>query len=270
MKIFKSHSLLLLMPLALASCTKVINLDVGNDTGRLVIEANVTNVAGAQTVKLSQNVSVYTTNTYPTVSGAVVTVKDQAGNTYLFTETAAGTYTNNLLTGTAGNSYALSVSTNSKTYTANSVMPALVKLDSLTSKNSAISSSKQKKTLTVHYQDPAGVVNQYRFVIWVNNVEVKTVYAYNDDFNDGRYVHLDLRVSDANDSTVGVYAGDTVTVEMQCVDKPIYTYWYSLMQQGSTNPGGSVTPADPPTNISPVSLGYFSAHTTQSITIVAK
>ncbi|ULT26048.1 hypothetical protein KUH03_03495 [Sphingobacterium sp. E70] len=53
---------------------------------------------------------------------------------------------------------------------------------------------------------------------------------------------------------------------MLCVDKTVYNYWYSLMQQ-SANSG--VTPSNPPTNISPVTLGYFSAHTfsTKSIQV---
>ena len=269
MKVFKIYTLLLLLPLFNA-CTKVINLDLGNDTGKLVIEANVTNLTGPQTITLSQNVPVTTTNNYPAVHGATVTVKDQNGNSYPFAETSSGTYTNNLLKGLPGNTYTLFVTTGGNTYGASSAMPLVVKLDSLTSKDSPISSTKQRKTVTVHYQDPPGITNQYRFVVWVNNVQAKTVYAYNDDFNDGRYTHLDLRVRDNDDSNVGIYAGDKVTVEMQCIDKPIYTYWYSLMQQGSTNPGGSVTPTNPPSNISPVSLGYFSAHTSQTMTITAK
>jgi len=269
MKAFKKYSLFFLIPM-LASCTKVINLDLGNDTGKLVIEGNITNAAGPQTIKISRNVSVSATNTFPAVSGATVAVTDQAGNKSIFTEGPSGTYTVNSLTGITGNTYTMSVLTDSKTYSASSVMPAVVTLDSLTSRNSEINTSKHKKVITVYYQDPAGTANQYRFVVWINNVQVKTVYAFNDDFNDGRYVSLDLRVRDNDDSNFGIYAGDTVTVEMQCLDKPIYTYWFSFMQQGSNNPGGGVTPADPPNNITPTALGYFSAHTTQTKTIVVK
>jgi len=56
---------------------------------------------------------------------------------------------------------------------------------------------------------------------------------------------------------------------MQCIDQPIYTYWLTLMRQGGGF-FGSVTPSNPPTNISPASLGYFSAHTSQMATIIAK
>ena len=257
--------------LALTSCTKVIDLKLGNNTGELVIEGNITNTAGPQVIQLSTNVPFSNTNTYPPVSGATVSVSDQNGNTYPFTEGPLGTYSNSQLTGIPGNTYTMTVTSGGKTYTANSVMPAVVNLDSLTSKNDVIQTSDHKKVVTVYYQDPAGIANQYRFVLYVNNVQANDIYAYNDQFNDGRYVSIDLRENTASSSVdKGIFSGDMVTVEMQCIDKPVYTYWETLMQQETNGPGGGVSPSDPPTNITPVTLGYFSAHTTQSKTIVVK
>jgi hypothetical protein len=270
MKILKT-ALYLFSLFALASCTKVIDLKLGNNTGELVIEGNITNTAGPQIIKLSTNVPFSNTNSYPPVSGATITVSDHNGNTYPFTEGPSGTYSNNQLTGIPGNTYTMTVTTGGKTYTATSVMPAVVNLDSLTSKNDVIQTSDHKKVITVYYQDPAGVVNQYRFVMYVNKVQADDIYAFNDQFNNGRYVSIDLREDNASSSIdKGIFSGDTVTVEMQCIDQPIYTYWETLLQGQTNGPGGGVTPSNPPTNITPVTLGYFSAHTTQSKTIVVK
>ncbi|WP_179413249.1 DUF4249 domain-containing protein [Mucilaginibacter sp. E4BP6] len=256
---------------AITSCTKVIELKLGNNTGELVIEGNVTNATGPQIIKLSTNVPFSNTNTYPPVTGASVSVSDQNGNTYPFTEGPSGTYSNSQLTGSSGNKYTMTVTSGGKTYTATSVMPAVVNLDSLSSMNDVIQTSDNKKVVTVYYQDPADVTNQYRFVLYVNSVQVDDIYAYNDQFNNGRYVGIDLRENTGGSSVdKGIFSGDTVTVEMQCIDQPIYTYWETLMQEQANGPGGSVTPSNPPTNISPVTLGYFSAHTTQSKTIMVK
>ena len=103
--------------------------------------------------------------------------------------------------------------------------------------------------------------NQYRFVMYVNRVQVNTIFAFDDEFIDGRNVNLDLQQND-----IDIFPKDTVTVEMQCIDRPMYTYWFTLVQQRGNNPGGAMTPSNPPTNITPATLGYFSAHTTQSIT----
>lgn len=248
-----------------ASCTKVIDLKLGNDTGKLVIEGKITNATGLQTIKLTTNVPFTNTNVYPPVTGAAVSVTDQSGKNYLFTETTEGTYSNTQLTGVPGNTYFMTVTTGGKTYKASSVMPGVVRLDSLTAKKSTFNSSDNQRQITVHYTDPAATANQYHFLMYVNNVEVKSVFADNDEFNNGRTVSLDLREQD-----IDVYPGDTVTVEMQCVDPAIYTYWLALMQQSGNGPGGSVTPANPPNNITPAALGYFSAHTVQTATIIVK
>src|ERR1700749_285108 len=156
-----------------SSCTKVIDLNLSNESGKLVIEGNITNGSGPQTFTLSTNVPFTNTNTYPAVTGATVTVTDQSGNSYSFTEGPSGTYTNSQLTGVPGNTYTMTVLTKGVTYTAVSTMPQGVGLDSLSSQNHPASSgTNPKKQITVHYHDPAGVANQYRFVEYVNGVQV--------------------------------------------------------------------------------------------------
>lgn len=251
----------------LTACTKVIDIKTGNDSGQLVIEGNIVDTAGVQTIKLSKNVPFTSTNVYPTVTGATVTVADQAGNSYNFTETTPGSYTNSQLKGIAGNAYKMTVVTGATTYNATSTLPVKVTMDSVTSENRVASSgSNPKKQIVVHFKDPLGVSNYYRFVLYLNGAQVKTVFAFDDEFNDGLSVHNILRVSDDDED---IYSGDKVRVEMQCIDAAMYLYWFTLSQQAG-GPGGSVTPSNPPTNISPVSLGYFSAHTTQTIAITVK
>lgn len=263
MKNLKIYIPAVLTMLVLASCEKVIDLNLGDDTGKLVIEGNITNIKGLQSVKLSTNVPFTNKNTYPPVTGAVINLKDEKGNTFPLTESSPGNYTANDLAGISGETYTMNVLTNGKTYTARSVMPAVVKLDSVTTKTSDFDA--KKRQVIIHYQDPAGISNQYRVVMFVNDVQVKAVFAYNDDFNDGKYVHNEIRQQD-----IDIYPNDKITIELQCIDKPIYTYWFTLMQQSDAGPGGSVTPSNPPTNISPASLGYFSAHTTQLMNVIAK
>ena len=265
MKEFRFFLALTAIVMILTGCTKVIDLKLANDSGKLVIEGNITNDDSVQYIKLSRNVPFTSTNTYPAVSGATVTVTDDKNNSYTFTEGPAGIYASAPFQGMAGSNYKMTVVTGGTTYTANSIMPAQVQLDSVTDKQNDFNSTDKKREITVHYQDPPGVVNQYRFIVWVNGKEISTVFAFNDEFSDGRYVHGDL-VENTND----IYPGDTVKVEMQSIDKPVYTYWFTLMEQGFGGPDGGVAPSNPPSNITPAPLGYFSAHTTQTVTIVVK
>jgi hypothetical protein len=265
MKTISLYILSLFILLCASSCDKVIDLKLGNETGKLVIEGTITNVKGPQYIKLTTNVPFSNTNTYPPVTGAQVTVTDQAGHTYTFTEGTPGVYSISQLTGTAGSIYTMHVSVNGKDYTASSTMPKLVGLGSITSAKNDFDSDNNKKKITVHYKDPAGIVNQYKFILYVNGVQVKRVFVNNDDFNNGNNANYDLIQDD-----IDIYPGDKVTVEMQCIDKAVYTYWLTLMQQGFNGPGGGVTPSDPPTNITPQVLGYFSAQTTQTKSLTVK
>jgi len=249
--------------LACSSCQKVINIQVANAATQLVIEGNVTNQSAPQYVKISQTVPFTNTNTFPAVSGATVTIVDSKGNTYKFTESStAGTYVSSKFAGRIGAAYTLTVQTGGKTYTGSSTMPIPVNFDQLTYRDDFFN-NKNGKLMTVHYQDPANIPNQYRFVMYVNSVQVKTIFDADDSFTDGGYVDLDLFQSDINIKT-----GDTVAVDMQCIDKNIYTYWFSLSQQTTDNAGGGTTPSNPPSNLSNNALGYFSAHTVQRQTVV--
>jgi len=250
------------------SCTKVIDLKLGNASDQLVIEGNITNVKGTQTVILTKNIPFSSPNNYPPVTGATVKISDQTGNIYSLAESTPGNYTIANMAGIQGTAYTLTVATGGQTYIARSTIPVPVILDSLTDKNDPLggsSNGNNKKLITVHYQDPAGIANQYRYIMWVNGVQVKDIFVEDDEFTDGRYVSSDLMESD-----IDIYAGDKVTIEMQCIDEPVYKYWFALESQQTDGIGGSVAPANPPTNILPATLGYFSAHTTQSLTLTVK
>jgi hypothetical protein len=259
---------LLLTGLLFSACTKVIDPKVGNDPDQLNIEANLTNINTVQYVLLRKSISLSNTNNYPPVTGATVAVSASNGNTYAFTETQPGIYASIPFGASEGVTYTLHVQANEQTYTATSIMPATVIMDSLSSKNRPLNKPKDgrdQKVISVYYQDPAGIANQYRFIERVNGVQVKSVFVYDDQLTDGRYVTFELLEQD-----IDIYAGDTVEVEMQCIDKPVYTYWFALQSQQSNNFNGAVAPANPLTNISPQTLGYFSAHTSQTISFRVK
>jgi len=257
---------LLLIATVALSCKKVIKLDLGNDSGKLVIEGNITDEPGPQYVKLSRNVPFTGTNTYPPVTGATVTIYDSTTNRYFdMTEGPAGTYSVEKGVGVLGNTYILTVNTGGQTYHAHSVMPQYVAMDSIATSNNILDKSDNKRMMTVYFNDPGGVKNQYRFLMFVNSKQVNTIFAFDDQFIDGKHVTLDLQQNETD-----IFPGDTVRIEMQNIDRPVFTYWFTLSQQQGNNPGGAVAPSNPPTNITPSTLGYFSAHTTQSITVVAR
>src|SRR5687767_11609180 len=101
-----------------SSCQKVIDVDIKNAEKKYVVEAIVTEEQGASKVLLSTTKNVSEDNSFPGVSGAVVTITDNAGNSTVFTETIPGVYTAPAFTGSVGKTYSLQVDVSGETFTA--------------------------------------------------------------------------------------------------------------------------------------------------------
>lgn len=260
LKRIKYISLLLAGFITLSACEKVIDVKLDNAESQLVIEGNITDQPGQQVIKISKSVPYTENNTYPPVSGAAVTVTDDNGHSWTFSETTPGIYAFPSLKGETGRIYTLKATVNNKVYTATSGMPALVGIDFLDVKVFNFGGDDQKQA-QVHYKDPAGIANQYRFVMKVNGVQSKQVYAENDRLTDGNDVPTVLFFTGNNDDQDQLKTGDVVDIEMQSIDKNVFLYWYTLGQQSSNGPAGGATAGNPPSNINNKALGYFSAHT---------
>lgn len=253
--------LVLFAALSFISCQRVIDVDIASSGSKLVIEANLTDVTGTQTVLISRSVAYNSTNVFPAVSGAVVNLIDgSSGKVYKFPESTVtpGTYNLAAFKGKALNPYVLNVTVEGKTYIASAIMPFAVNLDSLTLSAQSFGST-TVKTISVNYHDPANQPNQYRYVMYINGVQVKRVFTENDNLTDGRAVSTSLYERETD-----LKSGDKVDVDMQCIDVYMYNYWNNLSNQGGNSPQDSATPANPPSNFyNDNVLGYFSAHTTQ-------
>lgn len=251
--------------LVFTSCEKVIDVDIKESPNQMVIEGSITDSLTMQTIKLTKSVNYTESNVYPPVTGASVVVTDDAGFTLRFEEKQPGVYTFGPFRGGTNRKYTMTVVAEGKTYTAQSTMPTRVKIDSLSITEITFGNSKTK-VINVHLTDPPVIKNQYRYIMKVNGTITRRVYANDDRLQDGNAIKEQLFYSDDDDNEE-LNSGDRVDIELQCIDRPIYKYWFTLSAQTQNGPGGGVTPGNPPSNISNGALGYFSAHTTQSKSI---
>ena len=97
--------------LALFSCQKIIQVDLNSSAPKVVIEGSINDQPGPHIVKVSKTVNFDQTNVFPGVTGATVTISDDAGNTETLAEAAPGIYQASVITGVAGRTYTLSVAT---------------------------------------------------------------------------------------------------------------------------------------------------------------
>lgn len=247
--------------LLLSGCEEVIELDLNTADQKFVIEATLTDQANGTRIAISKTKSYASENDFSGVSGAVVEITDDLGRVTRITESAEkGIYTNAILRGTPTKTYQLSVAVEGKTFTANSTMPMVVRLDEVYQYELDLFGGPRIFT-HVRFTDPAGVKNFYRFIEYKNNTYTKSIMASNDEFIDGKQVNRAIFPLKFDDESK-LKKGDKIKLEFLTIDAPIYKYWFSV-NNGAQRTGGSAAPANPVTNLKGGAIGYFSAHTIQ-------
>lgn len=264
-----SFCLLLFIAVLLSSCEKVIDIDLEGSQKMYVIEAVLTDHPGGCRVSITQTRNFDEDNNFPGISEAVVSITDNStGITSRLAETSPGLYTLASLVGEYGKAYTLQVAIGEKTFTSRSVMPQKINIDSVYVTHDNMF-GEVWKLVNIDFQDPPVIENSYRFIQHINGVKTKEIYVRNDDLVDGKLFTTKLYMDPDTDDENKLKAGDTVLIEMQCIDKSVYKYWYSL-DQGSTGESNSASPANPVTNIEGGALGYFSAQTVEHKSITVK
>jgi hypothetical protein len=239
----------------LFSCQKVIDLKLNTSPSQIVIQGNVYDQPGPDTVRISKSVNFDSTNVFPAVSEATVIINDNTGNSEALTEIYPGTYITSSLQRVPGRTYTLSVKTGGQTYTANSTMPPAVAIDSVYLGNSWFTNQQ----VNIEFEDPANIANYYRLIEFVNNAQVENFFVTSDKLNDGKMINY-LIWNDVN----RLKPEKVVTIWLECIDKGVYDYF----RTAGLNDTQTVSPANPSSNISNGALGYFNACSVRKKSIV--
>lgn len=257
----------LALTLLLFSCEKEITLDLNSANAKFVIEGEIAQNQKAS-VRISKTVDFTKSNNFPAVKGANLSLSDGSGNTEQLVETSAGVYQSQKIIGAEGKTYSLTVSAEGSTFTAQTTMPANVKLTGLKVQKSSFSppgSTSDNYIIYPQFIDPTAFGNSYRFIQTRNGETDKSIIIANDNIGNGLPNSRPILSRDFE-----IVLGDKVTLEMRCIDKPVYDYFFSLNSVQGNGPGGGTIPANPVTNIKGGALGYFSAHTVQKMSVEVK
>ncbi len=263
------YSLFAAASLLLASCEKVIDIKLNDAEKKYVIEGVLTDEAGSAAVVITQTKNFADDNQFAGITGATVTITDSDGNSTALSETSAGVYQSSGLTGVTGKTYSLTVEIGTNIFTASSAMPSKVNMDTLYVSEDLMF-GEVRKLANIDFLDPEGLGQSYRFVQYVNGVKRTGTFIRNDDYTDGNKTSVRLFSDEDIDDDKKIKTGDIIKVDMLCIDKDVYKYWNSFGTGGATGSSNTSSPANPVTNITGGALGYFSAHTVQSKTVVVQ
>lgn len=257
----KQILLLSIVIIIIAGCEKVVKIDLNSAKPKYVIEGSVTNTSDPFTVSITTTKNFDEDNNFPGVANANVTISDNAGNSEQLSMISLGVYKTSTMIGVPGRTYYLNVDINGQKFDSFSQMPFQVNIDTVVSYDFTDIGT-TIKAINVSYYDPLGQINFYKYNLIVNKKRAKRINLYDDRASDGNYAFRPLFYFENNER---LKSGDSVTVEMLCIDKGVYTYFYSLDQ---TINQSAAAPANPISNISGGALGYFSAHTKEIISLV--
>jgi Domain of unknown function (DUF4249) len=261
MKRLLYHIILLLLFIATA-CEEEISIDLKDVAPGIVIDGKISNCMPG-TVRISRTTDYFSPGLPDPVTGASVILKNGTGSKEILTEVVPGTYHSVGLPGLPGDTYTLRVESSGKAYTAVSTMPVFVTIDSL--RQEFVSGGRFFDSgyfIHLYYKDPPGTRNFYRMKSYKNGVENTFLHLFDDRLSDGLTIHYFF-------FNEPYQPGDTAVIELNSIDFESYDYLLTLSNVSAANQGGpGATPANPNTNFDNGALGYFSAYTVETDTLI--
>lgn len=265
---------LLLVAGALSSCEHVIEVDLNQAGPQVVIEGIVTDQPGPYTVGLTRSGNYFEQSlSFPPVRNAIVVVADDLGSRDTLKEGNPGLYrSSSVLRGVSGRTYTLRVETEGKEYDAVSTMPQKVGIDSLFAVARRSGHNDPGYDIYVVFRDPPEPGNFYRINVRLSNplvpadsIDGRRYRLYSDKLTNGNAAAYRVRARHT------VVAGDTITVDLLSLEQATYEYYRTLNDiLTSDRSPTSLSPANPNTNMSGGSLGYFAAYAMDTKKVVLR
>ena len=247
--------LTLLASICLLSCEEVLQLDLSDIENQVVIEGVVSNSSSASKIRVGLTQSAFEKSQPVSLSGALVTLSDDQGNSEVVKESQPGVFIPSTITGVAGRVYRLRVGILGKEYSAESRMPLPMSLDTIKYITSSSWFSFNSTSLKYYLTDKPGIEEYCLIKAYSQNSSSFVWTIYSDKYAEGKQVVLES--PEFNPTS------NTIIVELIAVDKTTYEYFYSLREVL----GNSISIPDllrmsdfnPKSNLTNNALGYFSA-----------
>jgi hypothetical protein len=273
MKIFSRYlSASLVFALALPasifflSCEEVLQLDLSDVENQTIIEGVVSNSSSSSKIRIGLTQSAFEKSQPQNISGALVTLTDDHGNSEVLKEGEPGVFIPSAISGIPGRAYNLSVAFAGKEYAAESRMPQPMALDSIKYVTSTSFFTFSSTILKYYLTDKPGVEEFCLIKAYSLNSSSFVWTIYSDKYANGKGVVLES--PDFNPTS------NTIIVELISIDKPAYEYFYSLRQvigNGFSIPDLlRMSDYNPKSNLTNNALGYFSAQSQSRYVVTLK
>ncbi|OFX59636.1 MAG: hypothetical protein A2066_14125 [Bacteroidetes bacterium GWB2_41_8] len=268
---------LFLSSVLFTSCEDVIDVKLNDENLNLFgVEASIT-TQDEPGVFLYKTLQVNQDTEYPGISGAVVSVSDNASPansvTLVEDEQKKGFYSvpqNVSFKGIAGREYTLTIQAEGTTITAKEQLARVEPIDSIRVFPS-MRGNKLFLAVFTYGKETPGIGNFYKWDVFVNDsllTNGQRLAVASDEFVDGNYisgleVYTDFHNTDKAAEERKINLGDTIYVKHTSISKFTYYFYFQMINQSGTGSLFSVPPANIKSNFTssdgkPV-LGLFTA-----------
>ena len=235
---------------SLTSCETVIDAKLDTGPAQLSVDANLTDQPGPQTIRLTQTAAYFNNDTPPAATSATVSVSDDAGKTYAFSDSDNDGYyvwqpTGKDTLGHIGRTYQLTIAYQGETYRARSIMNRVPAIDSLIFSKQKLNplSTTEGYQAEFYARDMPGAADYYRIRFFrngelqnkPNNIIISQdgVFRINGSVSDGLTFIVPIRRAINPDSLYAL--NDAVKVELHSISSEAFDFWEQVQNQITNN-----------------------------------
>lgn len=248
--------------LMLTSCEEVIELELDDETPRVVIEANLNATEGNIEVIVSRSNGFYEEGQQIKVDDAFVTLKQLGGSEFILDSNEDKIYILENIEVQSGEQYTVSIELDNEIFEATTMVPQeveLLKIDTSKFIPPFGGSDQVFYQMYTEWQDTPGQADFYRIKTYSNGIyETGQFILYNDTNADGNLFRRPImQIFDP---------GNLYRIELLSMDKLSFEYIQELSTVQAQG-GGSSVPFNPKGNFSNDALGYFGINYSSSIEV---
>lgn len=258
---------------AIIGCTERIDVDLGENYTRLVVDGNIADDTGSYVVNLTKTADYFSNEPTPRVVNAQVLLNDGT-DTWALNETnpgVSGIYeTDSTFSGVIGNTYTLDIILdqeidNRTRYQASCEIMKVARIDSIAVEFRDDWGEKGFWEIKLWAQEPGDQINYYMFHYYRNGIlmtdSIWKVNTADDAYFNGNYINgISVFYINNKNYWESFLPGDVVTLQMSGITKEYFDFIYQVQLSGYNIPFFTGPPANVQGNISDGGIGFFAAY----------
>lgn len=246
-RVFIINYLTVIFSVFFFSCEDVVDIEVPNETPKLVIDASINwekgSLGNQQAINLSLSTPYFSSqNKVPAIGANVQVLNLVDDSIFIFTDNNDGTYTTNTFLPELNTGYRLDIVYNDEQYTSVETFKSVASISNV---NQTIEGGFDDSLteINIFFNDPVLEENYYLIMFQQTTDVIPYFITIKDEFTNGNEMTIFFEKDDEDGELDALNPGDEVNVELIGISEQYYNYMSLLLQQTGGQGPFSSTPA---------------------------